>query len=38
MFENLSKDTRNALCWIGSALLVGIMWTAPAWLIVLRLI
>ncbi len=38
MFENLSKDTRNTLCWIGSALLVGIMWTLPGWLIVLGLI
>ena len=39
MYENrLSPAARNALCWIGATLLVGVMWTLPGWLIVLGVI
>ncbi len=27
----MNSTTKNDLCWIGSALLVGLMWTAPFW-------
>lgn len=36
MFEN--QDTKGVLSWIGAMILVGIMWTAPAWLIALGVI
>lgn len=38
MFENMSKDTKELLGWIGTTILVGIMWTLPGWLIVLGVI
>lgn len=34
----LSETARDFLCWAGIALVVGLLWTSPGWLMVLGVI